>query len=293
MAGHAGFTSATQASLILREVWDSQFALDPSEEAIVAPLVAEPVGVQKIGKKLHLRKIANIPHTSVQTIGTPATSSTTLASDSLTYYTNNETEVTVTPTAFYTAIELNPDALNQIIDDGNAIAGWRKQMLASLDEKIDYQLLQLASDANQSEASASFDDPTWRAAVAKLAKYAKRKFRIGKTPYNLILHPDVLAQALNVSALKEYQIRGSAGSATSGQLVTTYGANIEESGLVKNTGGVKYNPLFIQDAWCLGWNQKPKMLESQMDGLVMRFICYTEFGVAEWFDSSIVSVNIS
>jgi len=283
---HAAITTATQAASILKEVWDSQFALDPMEEAIVAPLVTEPMGVQKIGKKLHLRKIKPM---TAQTV----TASSTLASDNLTYSANTEDEVTVTPVAYYTAIELNPDTLNQIIDDGNAIAGWRKQMLASLDEVIDTKLLDLASQASLVEASASFDDATWRAAVAKLAKNAKRKFRIGKTPYNLILHPDVLAQALNISALKEYQIRGSAGSAQSGQLVTTYGANIEESGLVKTSGTTSYNPLFISDAWCLGWNQKPKMLESQMDGLVMRFICYTEFGVAEWFDSSIVSVNIS
>lgn len=284
--GHAAITTSTEAASILKEVWDSQFSLDPTEEAIVAPLVAEPVGVQKIGKKLHLRKIKAI---SSQTV----TASTTLVSDNLTYSTNTEEEIQVTPTAYYAGIELNPDTLNQIIDDGNAIAGWRKQMLAALDEVIDTKLLDLAGSASLVESSASFDDATWRAAVAKLAKNAKRKFRIGKTPYNLILHPDVLAQALNISALKEYQIRGTAGSATSGSLVTTYGANIEESGLVKNTAGVKYNPLFIQDAWALGWNQKPKMLEPQMDGLVMRFLCYTEFGVAEWFDSSIVSVNIS
>lgn len=284
--GHAAITTSTEAASILKEVWDSQFSLDPTEEAIVAPLVAEPVGVQKIGKKLHLRKIKAI---SSQTV----TASATLVADNLTYSTNTEEEIQVTPTAYYAGIELNPDTLNQIIDDGNAIAGWRKQMLAALDEVIDTKLLDLAGSASLVESSASFDDATWRAAVAKLAKNAKRKFRIGKTPYNLILHPDVLAQALNISALKEYQIRGTAGSATSGSLVTTYGANIEESGLVKNTAGVKYNPLFIQDAWALGWNQKPKMLEPQMDGLVMRFLCYTEFGVAEWFDSSIVSVNIS
>lgn len=284
--GHTAITTSTEAASILKEVWDSQFSLDPTEEAIVAPLVAEPVGVQKIGKKLHLRKIKAI---SSQTV----TASTTLVADNLTYSTNTEEEIQVTPTAYYAGIELNPDTLNQIIDDGNAIAGWRKQMLAALDEVIDTKLLDLAGSASLVESSASFDDATWRAAVAKLAKNAKRKFRIGKTPYNLILHPDVLAQALNISALKEYQIRGTAGSATSGQLVTTYGANIEESGLVKNSSGVKYNPLFIQDAWALGWNQKPKMLEPQMDGLVMRFLCYTEFGVAEWFDSSIVSVNIS
>lgn len=284
--GHLAIRTSNEAAQILKEVWDSQFALDPTEEAIVAPLVAEPVGTQKIGKKLHLRKIAAI---TAQT----ASGSSHLVADNLTYSTNTEAEVTVSPTAYYAAIELNPDTLNQIIDDGNAIAGWRKQMLAALDEKIDSTLLNLASSASLTEASASLDDATWRAAVAKLAKNAKRKFRIGKTPYNLILHPDVLASALNIPALKEYQIRGNSGSATSGSLVTTYGANIEESGLVLVSGGVKYNPLMIQDAWALGWNQKPKMLESQMDGLVMRFVAYTEFGCAEWFDSSIVSVNIS
>jgi hypothetical protein len=289
---HNAYTSATQAANILREVWDSQFTLDPTEEAIVAPLVAEPVGVQKIGKKLHLRKIGTMT-SSVQTIGTPSTSTATLASDNLTYHTNTEQEVTVTPTAYYVGIELNPDMLNQIIDDGNAIAGWRKQMLAALDEKIDSTLLALAQSSTYTESGAALDDAIWRAAVAKLAKNAKRKFRIGKTPYNIILHPDVLSQALNIPALKEYQIRGNSGSATSGQLVTTYGANIEESGLVLSDAGTKYNPLFIQDAWCLGWNQKPKMLESQQDGLIMRFLAYTEFGVASWYDTSIVSVNIT
>lgn len=283
---HASIRTSNEAANILKEVWDSQFSLDPMEEAIVAPLVAEPVGVQKIGKKLHLRKIAPI---TAQTVSASAH----LASDNLTYSTNTEAEVTVTPTAYYAGIELNPDTLNQIIDDGNAISAWRKQMLSSLDEKIDATLLQLATGASLVEAGAAFDDATWRSAVAKLAKNAKRKFRIGKTPYNIVLHPDVLAQALNISALKEYQIRGSAGSATSGQLVTTYGANIEESGLVYTLTGTKYCPLMISDAWALGWNQKPKMLESQMDGLVQRFICYTEFGAAEWYDSSIVSINIT
>jgi len=285
-AGHNAIRTTTEAANILREVWDSQFALDPTEESIVANMVAEPAGVQKIGKKLHLRKIKAM---TAQTVSP----STTLDSSQLTYSTNTEAEVTVTPTAYYVGIELNPDTLNQIIDDGNAIAGFRKQMLASLDEVIDQKLLDLAGSASYVESSASFDDATWRAAVSKLAKNAKRKFRIGKTPYNLVLHPDVLAQALNINALKEYQIRGSAGSATSGQLVTTYGANIEESGLVRSSGGTLYNPLMINDAWCLGWNQKPKMLESQMDGLVMRFIAYTEFGCASWFDTSIVSVNIT
>ncbi len=284
---HAAIRVGTEAANILRDTWDSQFGLDPTEEAIVAPLVAMPNGSQRIGKKLHLRKLKVA---TAQAMGTGATDT---VADGLTYNTNTEVEVTVDPASFYSGIELNPDTLEQIIDDGEAVAGWRKQLMACLTEKIDYTLLQLAEAASLTEAGASFTEALWQAALAKLAKNAKGKFKIGKTPYNIVIHPDKLAQALQVSALREYQIRGNQGAAVSGQLVTTYGANVEETGLVSSDGGTYYMPMFIKDAWALGFNQKPKMLEVQNDGLVVRYVAYTSFGAAEWFDSSIVSCNIT
>lgn len=285
----AGITPGTEAANILRETWTSQFALDPTEESIVAKLVAEPYGTQKIGKKLHLRKIKAM--TATKTNG--PTNTTLLLPSNMTFTTNTEVEVTVTPFSYHTAIELNPDTLNEVIDDGELIAAYRKQMMAVLEEKLDFELLDLASSASLTETGASFTEAMWQAAIAKLAKNAKRKFRIGKTPYNLVFHPDHLASALQVPALREYQIRGNQGGAVNGQLVTTYGANIEETGLVKSSGGTEYMPLFIKDAWALGWNEKPRILAPQQDGLVTRFVGYFEAGCAEWFDSSIVSCNIT
>ena len=58
MAGNAAIRTSNEAANILKDVWDSQFALDPTEEAVFAPLVSQPVGGQNIGNKLHLRKIA-------------------------------------------------------------------------------------------------------------------------------------------------------------------------------------------------------------------------------------------
>lgn len=283
---HAAVRVGTEAANILKEVWTSQFELDPTEEAVIAPLVSQPNGTQRIGKKLHLRKIAAA---TAQT----ATATTTLVADNLTYNTNTEQEVQVTPGGFYSGIELNPDTLEQIVDDGEAIAGWRQQLMAALTEKIDEQLGILAQSASLTEAGASFTEALWQAALAKLAKNAKRKFKIGRTPYNLVIHPDKLAQALQISALREYQIRGNQGAAVGGSLVTTYGANIEETGKVSVSAGTYYMPLMLKDAWAIGWNQKPKMLSVQEDGLVVRYTAYTSFGVAEWFDSSIVSCNIT
>jgi len=281
---HAAVRASTEAANILREVWDSQFGLDPTEEAVVAPLVATPIGTQKIGKKLHLRKLA------VQSANklTPSSHTTSLASDNLTYNQNTEVEITVTPFVYYCGLELNKDAMNEIIDDGNAIAGYRTQMLAVLNEKLDFEIFSLAPNLSQSETGADLDDAMIRSALGKLAKFAKRKFKLGKTPFNIIVHPDEIKNAVNIPAIKEYQIRGSQGSAVSGQLVSAYGANLEESGLVYNTGagGTATQPLFIKDAWALGYNEKPHLLDPQTDGLVSRFLGYLEAGVSEWFDSS-------
>jgi len=283
---HAGIRTGTEAASILRETWDSQFALDPTEEAIVAPLVSQPVGTQRIGSVLHLRKIA------AQTVQSMSASTVQVA-DNLTYNQNTEAEVQVTPASIYVGIELNPDTLEQIVDDGEAVAAWRKQMMAAITEKIDLDLLALAQSASLTESGASFSESLWQSAIGKLAKNAKSKFKIGRTPYNLVLHPDKLSQALQISALREYQIRGNQGAATSGSLVTTYGANIEETGQVSVSAGTYYMPIFIKDAWAIGWNAKPKMLEPQNDGLAVRYLAYASYGVAEWFDSSVVSCNIT
>lgn len=287
--GHLAVRAGTEAASILKEVWTDQFELDPTEEGVIAPLVATPNGVRKIGKKLHLRKLQAQSANKL----TPSSHTTTMVADNLTYNQNTEVEVTVTPVVYYAGIELNRDAMNEIIDDGEAIAGWRSQMLAVLNEKIDFEIFSLVNGLSQSEVGADTDDAMIRSALGKLAKYAKRKFKIGKTPFNVILHPDEIKNALNIPALKEYQIRGTQGSATSGQLVSAYGANFEESGLVLVSAGTAYQPLFIKDAWALGWNEKPHILEPQTDGLATRFLAYTEFGVSEWFDSSGITLNVT
>jgi hypothetical protein len=239
-----------------------------------------------IGNKLHLRKLAAQP---VQTVS----ASTTYDATAMTFGTNTEAEVAIEPLSYYAAIEINPDTLEQIVDDGEAVAGWRKQLMAGLVEKIDEKLGELATSASLTEAGASLTEAMWQAAIGKLSLNAKGKFKLGKTPYNFVLHPTKIAQALNLDALRSYRIRGNQGAAVSGALVETYGGNIEECGNVEVTGGTTYMPLFLKDAWAIGWGRKPKMLEIQNDGLLVRHIAYVSFGVAEWFDSSIVSLNIT
>ena len=61
-------------------------------------------------------------------------------------------------------------------------------------------------------------------------------------------------------------------------------------GNVYTNGASYFNPLLLKDAWALAWNEKPHILDVQMDGLVENYIAYTEYGVCEWFDASGVAL---
>ena len=75
--------------------------------------------------------------------------------------------------------------------------------------------------------------------------------------------------------------------------MNAYGLIWRESGNVLSSGGTYYNPLLLKDAWALAWNEQPHMLDVQTDGLADVFICYAEYAVCEWFDSSGVSLNVT
>jgi len=53
---------------------------------------------------------------------------------------------------------------------------------------------------------------------------------------------------------------------------------------------IQINPLLLKDAWAIAWNEKPHLLDVQVDGLVDFYIGYAEVGFCEWFDSSGVAL---
>lgn len=281
---YAPVTITTNAAL-LRTITDSEFGLDPFEEAVVAGFVAKPIGTSKVGKELVLRKIA--AHTASKYTGgggLPASLNT-----------NANTEVAVTlPIAYaYAMGELDEAAVTRLVDDGNFRNGYRKQQKACVNAQIDIDLFTLAASLSHSETGASVTETMYASALKQLAKYAKNKFKIGETDVRLYVHPDVLDDVLVMPLAKEYQIRGSAGTAVSGQLATSFGIKIEESGSVYQSAGHTYCPLILQDAFAIGYNIMPSDLPEQQDGLHTRFIHRAEYACGEWFDSSGVVLDIS
>ena len=266
----------------LRTTFDAEFGLDPTEETKIADWVTEPVGTSKIGSILYLRKLSAV---SAQTL-TPSTTAALRAG--LTATNPTDTVVQAAATSKYGFAGFDKPQLNRVVDDGNFRAGIRKQLSAAIREGVDISLFALGDDLSATESGASIDDAMIRSALGQLATNAKGKFT-AEAAKLLVVHPTQLKNVWNVPAIKEYQIRGTIGAAVNLQM-NAYGLVWRESGNVLNSGGSYYNPLLLKDAWALGWNEKPHILDEQVDGLGFALISYAEFGVCEYFDSSGVAL---
>lgn len=274
----AEITTTTNAS-ILKTTYDSEFGLDPTEESVIVNWIAKPMGGQKIGKEFVLRKIA-APTVQQWSAGT------SMLPGGLTSHAPTEAAVTATLYYSYVQAEIDEPAMTRLVDDANYRTGLRKQMAAVVNSRPDYYVASLFSGLSASESGADIDDAMLRSALKQLSTNAKGKFKIGQTPVRLFISPTQIDSVLGVSTIREYQIRGSAGSAPSGQLVNAYGISFAETGLIAVDAGSYNNALILPDAFAIGYNIKPSALPEQQDGLVTRFIFRAEFGVVEWFDTS-------
>lgn len=270
--------TTTNAS-ILKTTYDTEFGLDPTEESVVAGYVAQPMGGAKVGNTMTLRKIKAVAAGKYTgTSGLPANLTATTA--------QTEAAVTGTCTYGYGQLELDEPALTRLVEEAAYRTGIRKQLAAAVNSQLDADLFALAPSLSSSESGADIDDAMLRSALKQLSTNAKNKFKVGQTPVRLFIHPSQIDSVLGVSTIREYQIRGSAGSAPSGQMVNAYGISFAESGNVDLTAGSYSNALILPDAWAIGYNIKPSFLAEQQDGIVTRLIFRAEYIVVEWFDTS-------
>ena len=278
-------TGNTVNASLFRTVYDDDFGLDPTEESVIASYVAQPLGGQKIGKEFVLRKLqaysAN-KWAGTTTVGLPG---------NLTAAPSNEAAVTSTMSYAYAVLEVDEPAMTKAINEGPYRTGIRKQLMAAINSQVDIDLAALFSGLSQSETAADLDDTLLRSALKQLATSAKGKFKVGQTPVRLFISPTQIDSVLGISTIREYQIRGSAGSAPSGQMVNAYGISFAETGNI--TGPSYNNALILPDALAIGYNIKPAFLPEQPDGIVTRFLCRAEYAVVEWFDSSGVKLVTS
>ena len=271
-------TSTTTNANLFRTITDDDFGLDPTEESVVAGYVAQPIGGQAMGKEFVLRKLQ--AYTAQKYTGTSGLPS------NLTNSISNEAKVTSDINYAYAILEIDEPAMTRAVNEGPYRTGIRKQLMAAVNSQVDQDLFSLNSAFTASESGADIDDAMLRSALKQLSTNAKGKFKVGQTPVRLFISPTQIDTVLGISTIREYQIRGSAGSAPSGQMVNAYGISFAESGNIIANGGNYNNALMLPDAQAIGYNIKPSFLPEQQDGILTRFIVRAEYGVVTWFNSS-------
>lgn len=277
-------TTTTTALKFLPERWTPGLLQETTEEEVVGKNFSRPPGgVKKIGQKLHIPKMLAI---SAQSGAGPY-------STSLTYSSNTEEEVTVSPEQSYAAVEIQRSVYLRM--DINPDGPYRQMLKYALAEYRDVTCAGLADNLAtnvKGSAIASMDKGLLLDAQQALAISAKRRFKPGETLWYIKVHPLQLKNCMGVFDLTADYVRGDAvRPLVSGWMSPVLGANIDESGNVLNTGGIIHNLAYIPEAFVIGFNEESTVLEPQPVELVVRIIATEEFGASEQFDEYAVDMQ--
>jgi len=281
----AAIKVGTEAANSVVTTWTNEWKLNPTEGMMVADFVDKPQVVGKFGQTIKVRFIPAILAGNMQTISN--TSIATFNRAGLTTINQNDTVVTGTSSMVYGAITVNRNVWNQVRDDSDYRAKQKAALNAGMVEKVDTDVFANAANLSNVITQADLDDAILRNGYGRLRKTAKGKVKLGETDVRLYIPPEEAGNALGIAAIREYQIRGSAGSAATGSPVNAYGIKWDVSGLVYNPSGLTaLCPLILKDAWFLAYNETPHPLADQVDGLTDTFIVVAEYATFEEFDSS-------
>ena len=265
--------------------WVNEFKLNPTEDMLVADFVDKLPVDGKFGQTIKVRFIPYLGYANMTTVSNAA-SQNTLSRPDLTWINNTDTVVTGTSSMVYGAIRVNRNVWNQVRDDSDYRAKQKKALSLGMGEKVDFDVFNGVSGFSQTITQADLDDAALRSGVGILRRTAKNKAKLGEADIRLYLHPNEVANAMGINAIKEYQIRGNAGAAATGSPVNTYGIKWDATGLVYQTGGAAYCPLMLKDALYIAYNETPHPLADQVDGLTDVFIVVGEYATGKEFDSS-------
>lgn len=286
----AGIRPGNEGAAALTSEWDAEIRLKPTEEMVVVSDFSSPVGVDDKNIQ-NLLTIRILPTITAQTLA----STDQGQGSGLTYHTGTILSVTASPVFTYGAVELPAHLLSKMTGpDGSALkAGYRKQLMAALGEKIDNTGAQLATGVStQKGAPSNFDKPLLLDAKGTLQTNAKNHVKAGKTQIHLKYHPSQIKYLESISEIMNADARGGGDSPNvAGVVVKAWGLTLAESGNVYSTGGVVYNFMFASQGFVLGYNLEPGMLDPQTFELVTRFIARAEFGVVEVFDEDGVAIK--
>jgi hypothetical protein len=216
---------------------------------------------------------------------------TTDQGSSPTYHTGTVLRATVTPYFSYGAVELPDHLLSKLGAPESAAleAGYRKQLLAALDEDVDSLCGDLGPSISTVKGPANGDKSLILDMQTSLATNSKNHVVVGQTEVHLKYHPSQIKYIGNIAEFANANTRGdSANPNVKGVILKAWGMTFTETGSIDFSGGFYWNMMFAPLYAILAWNLKPRVKVPQDFELTKRLFGECESGPAEVFDEDAV-----
>lgn len=284
--GTTGQQTSTQLTNHLETVWDPRLRLDTSEMMEIANKFST-AGVERLGNSYVIKKV--LPKTT-NALAATAHADTT----NLTYEQDIETAITCSMSFIYTAVSITEVMEQRLINDNAYSKAVREQFLRSMSEYIDLRGGELMDDLSQTVGSgaATIDRTLLLQAMATLRQGTKREWGPGK-PAFFRFHPKQIPGVYAIDAIMNANLRGDSKNPNVTGRVDGWNLDFAPSGNVASSGGAYHNPLFIPEAFVLGYNAKPQLEPPQRNGLATVLHGFADFTVTEVFDAYAVDVQSS
>jgi hypothetical protein len=270
----ANETGNTQLDVIIPELWQPKILAAIYDSGKVIPRVTSVSGeVEAKGDRIHL---PNMPTITVNTVG---------ASGSV-------TNQTVTPTEAILVVDTWVESTMTLVDlaskqsNGNIVDDFYNGAGDALRQKMDLDLLALATDANfsaqtaQGDGSTPLDEDALAGAVGTMMS---SKFADGLNDperATFFIHSGEWRNLKKIGAFSHARVLGTGEySAVTGKLPDFYGIKTVLSTQVRTSGSVRYNLLALREALAIGIQSNITVLELPRADLARRFNMNALYGV--------------
>lgn len=275
----ANETTNTELDFVIPEIWSPKILAQVYDSGKVVNRVDNVSGM--ISAKGDILHLPNMPTITVNSVG---------ASGSV-------TNQTITPTEAQLTVDTWVEATMTLVDkaakqqNGNIVDDFYNGAGSALRQKMDLDLLALATDANfsaqtaQGDGSGPLDEDALAGAVGEMmeSKFAEALDDAGRATF--FLHAGEWRNLKKIGAFTHANLLGSgAYSAGSRKIVDFYGVGTVLHTQVRVSAGIRYNLLALREALAIGIQSNVQILELPRADLARRFNINALYGVKRRID---------
>jgi hypothetical protein len=205
--------------------------------------------------------------------------------------------VTITPGMSYNATRVAQRELDHSVYDlesalqdelGEGLAQFEDAELAQFADNAAFTIADLGGDTQ------NYTEALLLSQLQTLVTNGKSKVRLGpRGNVSLVFHSLQLNDLLAISSISSWSVTGREnGPALTGQLTNHWGVGFYMTDNVKDTGSVKVNPMFSQEAIAFARLYMPKFRQQwDSDNIAWKLVAWQEYGMAALNATALVNVD--